>query len=133
GLLAATARNENRGISDLRLFEVGQVFLSVDPAGQHTHAAALRAGTTGRHWRERSRPVDVFDSKADLAALLDALGYEIDKLQLSAEAPEWAHPGRGGRITLGPKTTIAWFGEVHPKVLAAYDVTGPVTALELDL
>ena len=133
GLLAAARRNENRGFGDLQLFEVGQVFLSVDPAGQHTYAAALRSGTTGRHWRERGRPVDVFDAKADLAALLDAMGHDLDKLQLSAEAPSWAHPGRGGRVTLGPKVTLAWFGEVHPAVLAAFDVAGPVAALEVDL
>ena len=109
------------------------MFLGVDPAGQHTYATALRAGSTGRHWREPARPVDVFDAKADLAALLDALGHDIDKLQLSAEPPDWAHPGRGGRVTLGPKVTIAWFGEVHPVLLAGFDVTGPVAAFEVDL
>lgn len=133
GLLAAARRNENRGFADLHLFEVGQVFLGVDPAGQHTYATALRAGTTGRNWREKGRDVDVFDIKTDLAALLDAMGHDIDKLQLSSEAPDWAHPGRGGRVTLGPKVTIAWFGEVHPAVLAEFDVTGPVAALEVDL
>lgn len=133
GLLAAARRNENRGFADLQVFEVGQIFRDVTPAGQHTYATALRAGTTGRSWRERARPVDVFDIKADLAALLDAMGHDIDKLQLSSDAPDWAHPGRGGRITLGPKVTIAWFGEVHPKVLGAFDVTGPVVAFEVDL
>lgn len=133
GLLAAARRNENRGFADLQLFEVGQVFLGVDPAGQHTYATALRAGTTGRNWRDQARPVDVFDIKTDLAALLDAMGHDIDKLQLSSEAPDWAHPGRGGRVTLGPKVTIAWFGEVHPRLLAEFDVTGPVVALEVDI
>jgi phenylalanyl-tRNA synthetase beta chain len=103
------------------------------PAGQHTHATALRAGTTGPSWREKGRPVDVFDVKADIGALLDALGHDIDKLQLVTEAPAWSHPGRGGRIQFGPKRTVAWFGEVHPSVLAAFDVEGPVVAFELDL
>lgn len=133
GLLAAARRNENRGYMDLALFEVGQIFLSVQPDGQHTYATTVRTGTTGRQWRDGGKPVDVFDIKADLAALLDTLGHDIDKLQLSADAPAWSHPGRGGRINLGPKLTIAWFGEVHPAVLAAYDITGPVVVFELDL
>ena len=132
GLLAAARRNANRGHADLQLFEVGQVFLAVTPDGQHTYAAALRAGTTGRHWRG-GRPVDVFDAKADLAALLDALGLDIEKLQVAAEPGPWSHPGRGGAVKLGPKVTLARFGEVHPSVLAAYDLAGPVVAFELDL
>jgi phenylalanyl-tRNA synthetase beta chain len=133
GLLAAARRNENRGFADLALFEVGQVFLGLDPSGQHTYATALRAGTGGRHWRGGGHKVDVFDTKADLAALLDALGHDIDKLQVVAEAPSWSHPGRGGAVKLGPKVTLASFGEVHPSVLAQFDLTGPVVALELDL
>src|SRR5690606_24973150 len=43
------------------------------------------------------------------------------------------HPGRGGRIQLGPKTIIGWFGEVHPAVLGAFDLSGPVAAFEVDL
>ncbi|HQZ13015.1 MAG TPA: phenylalanine--tRNA ligase subunit beta [Devosia sp.] len=133
GLLAATARNENRGAGDLSLFEVGQVFLSVTPDGQHTYATAVRSGGNGRNWRGGNRALDVFDAKADLAALLDAMGHDIDKLQVVAEPPAWSHPGRGGAIKLGPKLTIATFGEVHPDVLAAYDLTGPVVAFEADL
>jgi phenylalanyl-tRNA synthetase beta chain len=138
GLIAAAARNANRGFPDLALFEVGQIFLSVQPEGQRNYASALRAGTAGhdgvgRHWRRPARKVDVFDAKADLAALLDALGHDIDKLQVVPEAAPWSHPGRGGAVKLGPKLTIGWFGEVHPAVLAAFDITGPLAALELDL
>ena len=138
GLLVAARRNANRGFADLAVFEVGQVFHSPQPAGQRTYATAVRTGSAsldgeGRHWRRPARDVDVFDAKADLGALLDALGHDIDKLQLVAEAPSWSHPGRGGRIQFGPKLTVAWFGEVHPSVLAQFDVDGPIVAFELDL
>jgi phenylalanyl-tRNA synthetase beta chain len=108
------------------------VFLSDQPEGQHTYATAVRAGTMPKTW-QGDDTLSVFDAKADLGALLDALGHDIDKLQVIAEPASWAHPGRGGAIKLGPKITIAWFGEVHPSVLAAYDLTGPVVAFELDL
>ena len=132
GLLAAVRRNQNRAFRDVALFEVGQVFLSDRPEGQHTYATAVRAGGAGKTWRG-SATLSVFDAKADLAAVLDALGHDIDKLQLVAEAPAWAHPGRGGRLQLGPTNVIGWFGELHPAWAGELDVTGPVAAFELDL
>ncbi len=131
GLLGAAQRNANRGYADLKLFEVGQVFLSITPEGQHTYATGLRMGGS-RHWQGTGK-VSVFDAKSDLAALLDAMGHDIDKLQLVAEPASWSHPGRGGRIQLGPKLTIGWFGEIHPTLLAEYGLTGPIAAFELDL
>lgn len=138
GLLAAAERNQNRARPDLALFEVGQIFLSDKPEGQSTYATAIRTGTAGengagRHWRNAAAPVDVFTAKADLAALLDALGYDINKLQVVAEPADWSHPGRGGRLQLGPKNIIAWFGELHPALVEEMDLAGPVVAFELNL
>jgi phenylalanyl-tRNA synthetase beta chain len=132
GLLGAAQRNTNRGLSELKLFEVGQVFHSVQPEGQRTYASGIRLGGS-RHWQSANGKVSVFDAKADIAALLDAMGHDIDKLQLVADPAPWSHPGRGGRIQLGPKLTIGWFGEVHPSELEKFDLTGPVAAFELDL
>ena len=138
GLLAAALRNANRGIDDLALFEVGQVFLSDAPEGQRTHATGIRTGTArlsgaGRHWSGKAEAVGVFDAKADLSAVLDALGVDIDKVQVLAEPAPWSHPGRGGRIALGPKVTLGWFGELHPALAAELDLDGPVAAFEIDL
>ena len=138
GLVAGARRNENRGFADLALFEVGQVFLSDRPEGQHSYASGIRTGSarfdgSGRHWSGKAEPVSVWDAKADLAATLDALGIDIDKVQVLPEAAAWSHPGRGGRIALGPKVTLGWFGELHPGLCAALDIEGPVAAFEIDL
>ena len=44
------------------------------------------------------------------------------------EAPDFLHPGRSAALKLGPKTTLAWFGEIHPRALEAMDVKGPAVA-----
>src|SRR5690606_36122765 len=75
----------------------------------------------------------VWDAKADLAAALDALGVDIDKVQVLPEAAAWSHPGRGGRVALGPKVILGWFGELHPALAAELDIEGPVAAFEIDL
>ena len=107
------------------------MFQSDQPEGQHTYATALRTGTAGpagagRHWRDKARPVDVFDAKADLAAALDVLGLDIDKLQLVAEPAAWAHPGRGGRIQLGPpRRRSPGSASCIPAWAAELDLLGP--------
>jgi len=138
GLLAGARRNANRGFADVALFEVGQIFLSDQPEGQHTYASGVRTGTAkldggGRHWSGKAETVGVWDAKADLAAVLDALGVDIDKVQVLPEAAGWSHPGRGGRIALGPKVTLGWFGELHPALAAELDIDGAVSAFEIDL
>ncbi len=47
-------------------------------------------------------------------------------------APGWYHPGRSGTIAMGPKV-IAQFGELHPKVLAAFDLRAPAAGFEIFL
>ena len=86
-----------------------------------------------RHWAGERRPVDVFDAKADALAVLSAVGAPVDRLQTVAEGPAWYHPGRVGAFMLGPKNRLALFGEIHPRVLAAMDVAGPLVAFEVDL
>ena len=138
GLLAAAGRNANRSFADLALFEVGQIFKDDTPDGQRTFASAIRTGTAlmtgaGRHWQGAAGKVDVFEAKADMAALLNGLGVDMDKAQLVGEPASWAHPGRGGRVQLGPKRILGWFGELHPSLLADLGLAGPIVAFEIDL
>ena len=127
GLLAAAARNQARGFMDLALFEVGPAFHGGEPGEQHLQAAGLLVGAAApRDPHGSRRPVDVFDAKADAEAVLAALGAPA-KVQITRKAAGWWHPGRSGVIGLGPNT-MATFGEVHPRVLAALDVKGPAVA-----
>ena len=138
GLIAAAQRNADRGFADLALFEVGQVYRGDRPEDQMTAAAGIRRGTAGvtgggRHWSGASGPVSVFDAKADALATLDVLGLSPAKVQVTADAPAWFHPGRAGTIRLGPKTVIGTFGEFHPKVLELIDADGPLAGFEIIL
>ena len=68
-----------------------------------------------------------------MGAALDALGIDIDKVQVVSEPAGWSHPGRGGRVQLGPKVVLGWFGELHPTLVEKFDLDGPVAAFEIDL
>jgi phenylalanyl-tRNA synthetase beta chain len=132
GLLRAAARNQARGFADLALFEVGPVFFGGEPGEQTIQAAGLLVGAAGpRDPHGSRRPVDVYDAKADVEAVLAALAAP-PKVQISRRVPGWFHPGRSGVIGLGPNA-IATFGELHPRVLAALDVKGPAMAFTVTL
>jgi len=136
GLLLAAQRNADRGVADLALFEVGQIFRGTRPTDQLTAATGIRrlsatVNGAGRHWQGKAPSVSVFDAKADALALLDVLGAPVDKFQIVAGAPSWFHPGRSGTIQLGPQNIIGWFGELHPSVLEALDVSGPLVGFEI--
>ena len=77
-----------------------------------------------------ARQVDVFDVKADAEAILAAMGAPA-KVQILRGAEGWWHPGRHGKICLGPKKVLGVFGELHPKVLKEMDVKGPAMAFTL--
>ncbi len=131
GLLQAAARNQARGLNDLALFEVGPAFHGGEPGEQHLQVAGLLVGRTGpRDVHGASRPVDLFDAKADVEALLSALGAPA-KTQVLRNGPGWWHPGRHGTICLGPKKRLAVFGEINPRVLSALDVKGPAVAFSV--
>ncbi|MBQ0805791.1 MAG: phenylalanine--tRNA ligase subunit beta [Sulfitobacter sp.] len=124
-LLQAAARNQARGFPDMALFEVGPVFTGGEPGEQHMQISGVLVGRTGpKDVHGASRPVDVFDIKADIEAVLSAIGAPA-KVQINRNGAEWWHPGRHGQICLGPKKVLGVFGEIHPRVLVALDVKGP--------
>jgi phenylalanyl-tRNA synthetase beta chain len=132
-LALAARRNSARGYSDLALFELGPEFAMDAPDGQRLVAVGLRTGSTPRAWLTPGRPVDAMDAKADLWSAMTAVGVPLDALQVVQEAPGFYHPGRCGTVRQGPKIALGSFGELHPRVLAALGLPGPMVAFSLDL
>jgi len=64
-----------------------------------------------------------------LATIETAMGAPMTA-PVKAGAPAWYHPGRSGTLALGPKI-LGQFGDIHPKILAAFDLKGPVSGFEV--
>jgi phenylalanyl-tRNA synthetase beta chain len=132
GLIAAAQRNLNRGASSIRLFEVGRRYLG---DREHPTVALLMAGDrTQRNWQSgKAQAFDAFDAKAEVLALLQAAGAPTTNLQVFPDAgPVW-HPGRSATLRLGPKTVVAAFGELHPRLVSEHDVPSGCVAAEIYL
>ena len=137
GLIRNAQANADRGYRDVALYEVGQVFAGDAPDDQTMVACGVRRGTAvmagqGRHWIGDFSSVSIFNAKADAMSLLDDLGLEASTLQIDAEAPSWYHPGQSGTIRRG-KDVFGHFGTLHPRLLRAMDVEGPLVGFEITL
>lgn len=132
-LLIGARNNVVRGDANVSLFEVGPEFFGRKPGQQHTVAAGIRLGNTAKkYWQGGERAFDVFDAKADALAAIAAANGPFDNAQVTKDAPAYYHPGRSGSLRLG-KNVLAYFGELHPAVLKAFDIKGRVMAFEVYL
>ncbi|HET7708960.1 MAG TPA: phenylalanine--tRNA ligase subunit beta [Sphingomicrobium sp.] len=132
GLIAAARRNHDRGAATVRLFELGRRYLG---DAEHATLGLLLSGSRrDRHWRSgKAQPFDAFDAKAEVLAVLEAVGAQVDNLQVVPDAgPNW-HPGRSATLRLGPKTILAAFGELHPKLHKSLDSPEGAVAAEIYL
>ena len=131
-LIAAARRNMDRGQASVRLFEIGRRYLA---DVEHPTVALLLAGDKqSRAWQTgKAQGFDAFDAKAEALALLEAAGVPVANLQLFPDAgPTW-HPGRSATLRLGPKTVLAAFGELHPRLVPLLDAPAGAVAAEIYL
>lgn len=131
GLLQAAARNQARGFMDLALFEAGTIFSGGEPGEQTFEVAGLLIGRDApRDVHGGQRPVDLYHARADAELVLAAVGAP-SKVMIRRGAAGFWHPGRHGILGLGPKVSMGVFGELHPRILAAFDVKGPAVAFTI--
>jgi len=132
GLIQALAHNLNRQHERVRLFEVGRIFSgSHDNVEQHRHIGGVVCGSRyAEQWAEKQRPVDFFDAKADVEALL-ALGGRTD-IRFVAESHPALHTGQSARIYAGDEA-IGWLGALHPKLHKPLDIDVRCYVFELAL
>ncbi len=132
-LLLGAGKNIARGAGSVSLFEVGPEFFGRRPGEQKLAAAGIRYGMTAKkYWQGGERAYDVFDAKADALAAVAAANGPWDNAQVTTDAPAYYHPGRSGALRLG-KNVLAYFGELHPSVLKAFDIKGRAMAFEVYL
>ena len=132
GLLKGAAGNLAKRIDDVRLFEIGKVFLPGDGVlpEQPDRLGFVAAGKATQNWEGESRGYDVFDATGLWEVIERATALEAIEVRATSKAP--FHPGRAAEIVVDG-TAIGTVGEIHPAVAAALGLEGRVIAGELDL
>lgn len=126
GLLQAYAHNAKRQAARVRLFETGLRFVE-DGAGlrQDTQLAGLIAGPRSpEQWSIPAQPVDFFDLKADVEALLAVTGCADQFSFKPAEHPA-LHPGQSARL-LRAGQPVGWLGRLHPSLETELKIESPL-------
>jgi phenylalanyl-tRNA synthetase beta chain len=160
GLLRALGRNAGRGFPDVALFEMGLVYRpklskSGEPVGPPPRLAVdrgptpeelarieaslpdqpLRVGAVlaGDHdpagWWGTGRPATWADAIEAARTVAGEAGVEL-RVEADQHAP-W-HPGRCAKLLAG-EDLVGHAGELHPRVIKAYDLPARTCAMELDL
>ena len=118
GLLNMVAYNLNRGNTDVRLFEAGEVF--EERGDGHDERRQLGFAATGdafaKSVHSATQPYNFFSMKGDVEELL--AGFAHNSLYFDAQTPEYFHPGRSARAVMDGET-VARFGQLHPDLAAA--------------
>jgi phenylalanyl-tRNA synthetase beta chain len=134
GMLNMLAWNFNRGASDLRLFEMGNVFaIEGDRVAEEKHACFAATGMADDpSIEQKSRRLDFFDLKGAAEAILDI--FETKSLRFDAPASSHYHPGRSANIVLNGKL-VGELGQLHPEIAAVRKLKQEIwiTQLNLDL
>jgi len=134
GLLQAMQYNLNRQQGRVRLFEQGLRFrLNEGELQQQPILAGVAIGPLlPEQWHSAATDVDFYDVKADLTALLAALGVQGQWVAAGDDLPTALHPGRSAQL-LGRHGRMGWLGELHPAIASQLGLGKRAILFELEL
>ena len=140
GGLENIARNRNRRLTDLKLYEYGSCyhFSAADrregevlsPYSEEPHFALWLSGNRkSQCWNAASEPVTVYDLKGYLEGIFTRLGFTDRQIEEGEGSDLYVH-------TLTYKTRgnkpVALLAEVSPAVLRKFDIDAPVYYADIE-
>ncbi len=129
GLVKALLENQRRQQSRVRLFEVGRKF-SADGQQERLVIAGLAAGLAlPKQWATSAPPVDFYDVKADVEALLSLTGC-VEEFSFVAAANSALHPGQTAQVVRNGNV-VGWVGAIHPVAAKTLGLVYPAILFEL--
>jgi phenylalanyl-tRNA synthetase beta chain len=126
GLLENVLVNNSNRAENIRLFEIGKVFIQTAsserlPDEKNVVSGVLVGSRVERGWTHSQTNVDFYDIKGIVETTLDSLNVSYTFHQTD-EIP-FFHPGEAATISLGDES-LGIVGKLHPDVLEAYNLQG---------
>ena len=132
GLLEALSNNTRRQIRDVRFFETGRVYLKKGRGRTEIEriAGVSMGMALDQSWDRPSRPIDFFDVKGDVEALLRLADPKRCTTFEQNSNPAY-HPGQCAQIWVEGQS-CGWIGRISPKLQEFVELESPIFAFELD-
>jgi phenylalanyl-tRNA synthetase beta chain len=132
GLLKVAQENLARQQDRVRVFELGAVFRQQGQALREVPCiAGVAVGARApEQWACKREPLDFFDLKADVTALLQLAGAGVFEWQPGGRA--CLHPGRSATV-LRDGRAVGWLGDLHPSLALELGIAAPCMLFELDI
>ncbi len=144
GLLGNVRHNLNRQMNDLRLYELGSIYWrgAEAPAGagqrplpvaaheERVLAGVMVGSRAPMQWGIPSLPIDFYDLKGVIEALLEALGIAAARF-VPLESP-LLHPRTACSLEVGG-AEVGLLGELHPALAAKLELPRGLLLFELRL
>jgi len=132
GLVSSAAANIARQQDRVRLFEIGKSFHgTLESPHEVNRIAAVASGSAQpEQWGVQAQPIDFFDIKADLLAVLKLAGDASDIAFQPLEHPA-LQPGQAASLLRGGRD-IGFIGKLHPRVAKSLDLKRDAYVFEVD-
>jgi phenylalanyl-tRNA synthetase beta chain len=136
GLLQTVHYNFFQQIKNLKIFEIGKIFINEDPRQLPREPEILAGIWTGSRyeasWHDQVTDCDFYDIKGVVEGLLKALHIEgVQYSQLPENECTYTRAGCSAQI-LYKDILLGLVGEIHPVVLANYDLKQTAFLFELN-
>lgn len=131
GLLGTLQYNLHHNNRNIKIFEIGRIFIPVDKKIEEKELiAGLMSGLRyDEAWNNRRETVDFFDIKGALEQLLAGLAIDMCAFIPKADIP-FLHPGKTCVVEKdGSRVGIA--GEIHPDIVQRLDMKQTTYIFEL--
>ncbi len=137
GLLRRVEHNFARGRRDIRLFEIGTVFLEQDgreaPREESHLCVVLTGNRAPLHWQGEPQAVDLWDVKGLLGRLVAGCRLEGAALAEGAPAEGLLLPEEGFTVADAGGGMVGYGGRVRSGAVDAPAWAGPMWGLEISL
>lgn len=134
GLIKDLKLNLSRNVDDVRLFEVGKVFLPKREGRLPKEEKRFTAISTGRRQPEvwDNEELNFFDLKSIIAHGIEAITHGSNIMYSIESGIEFLHPGKSSNIVV-QDTEIGFIGELHPDYTEKLQIDKNVYILDINL
>ena len=126
GMMTSLASNYNRRNKDVRLYELGNIYLP------HQFPLTERPDERMQFTLGMYGEGDFYTMKGVIEEFFDAVGMKKKALYDPNAGKPFLHPGRQADIVYDGET-VGYLGEVHPVVCKNYDIAAKVYVAVLDM